>query len=64
MKRSLVRYSEMLPSLQDFSVRRFTIVLYRDVTNRNSLHGLEAIDEAKRALEQECPGLISCADII
>ncbi|KAH7405001.1 hypothetical protein KP509_15G053300 [Ceratopteris richardii] len=32
--------------------------------NRNSLHGLEVIDEAKRALEQECPRLISCADII
>ncbi|KAH7404999.1 hypothetical protein KP509_15G053100 [Ceratopteris richardii] len=27
----------------------------QDAPNRNSLRGLEAIDEAKRALEQECP---------
>ncbi|KAH7295592.1 hypothetical protein KP509_27G056300 [Ceratopteris richardii] len=36
----------------------------QDGQNRNSLRGLEAIDEATRALEQECPGLMSCADII
>ncbi|KAH7404995.1 hypothetical protein KP509_15G052700 [Ceratopteris richardii] len=36
----------------------------QDGPNRNSLRGLEAIDEVKRALEQECPGLISCADNI
>ncbi|XP_010273002.1 PREDICTED: peroxidase 17-like [Nelumbo nucifera] len=34
------------------------------LSNINSLRSYEVIDEAKEALEQACPGVISCADII
>jgi peroxidase len=32
--------------------------------NKNSIRGLEVIDEIKVALEHACPGVVSCADII
>ncbi|KAM0900003.1 hypothetical protein ACQ4PT_020908 [Festuca glaucescens] len=32
--------------------------------NVHSLHGFEAIDAAKFALEDACPGVISCADVV
>ncbi|KAI5065070.1 hypothetical protein GOP47_0019765 [Adiantum capillus-veneris] len=35
-----------------------------DGPNKNSLRGLEAINEVKQALESECPGMVSCADIV
>ncbi|PSS26563.1 Peroxidase [Actinidia chinensis var. chinensis] len=34
------------------------------LSNINSLRSYEVIDEAKDALEQICPGIVSCADII
>uniref|UniRef100_A0A2N9IQY4 Peroxidase n=1 Tax=Fagus sylvatica TaxID=28930 RepID=A0A2N9IQY4_FAGSY len=32
--------------------------------NGKTLRGLEVIDEIKALLEQECPGIVSCADIL
>lgn len=33
-------------------------------TNFNSLKGFEIIDRIKEALESECPGTVSCADLL
>lgn len=32
--------------------------------NVNSLKGFEIIDRIKNKLESECPGIVSCADIL
>ncbi|KAH7429364.1 hypothetical protein KP509_09G043700 [Ceratopteris richardii] len=32
--------------------------------NLNSVRGFEVVDAIKAALEQECPGIVSCADIL
>lgn len=34
------------------------------LSNINSLRSFEVVDEIKEALEKECPGIVSCADII
>ncbi|KAM7517485.1 hypothetical protein LguiB_016447 [Lonicera macranthoides] len=34
------------------------------LSNINSLRSYEVIDEVKEAIEEECPGTVSCADII
>jgi len=34
------------------------------LSNINSLRSFEVVDEIKEALEKECPGVVSCADII
>ncbi|KAL6220113.1 hypothetical protein ACLB2K_007870 [Fragaria x ananassa] len=34
------------------------------LANINSLRSYEVVDEAKKALDEACPGVVSCADII
>jgi len=34
------------------------------LSNINSLRSFEVVDEVKEALENACPGVVSCADII
>nr|AAW52721.1 peroxidase 7 [Triticum monococcum] len=34
------------------------------LSNINSLRSFEVVDEVKSALEEQCPGVVSCADII
>jgi peroxidase len=33
-------------------------------TNINSLEGFKIIDRIKNKIESECPGIVSCADIL
>lgn len=34
------------------------------LSNINSLRSYEVVDEVKEALEEACPGVVSCADLL
>jgi len=34
------------------------------VPNNNSIRGLDVVNQIKTAVENACPGIVSCADIL